>query len=101
MTKLTSPDSLNIRELTIAYGMTETSPVTFQTLYNDPLEKRIETVGRILPFVNAKVVRVTAEDEQESSVNEVVPVNEEGELLIEGCKLLASYVIYFVYTNPS
>ena len=92
MSKLTSPDSLNIQELTIAYGMTETSPVTFQTLYNDPLQKRIETVGRILPFVNAKVVRVTVEDEKEGEPSEVVPVNEEGELLIEGCKCYISLV---------
>jgi fatty-acyl-CoA synthase len=43
-------------ELTIAYGMTETSPVSFQSSANDPLERRVSTVGRIHPHLEVKVV---------------------------------------------
>ena len=38
-------------ELTICYGMTETSPVSFQTHTDDPLERRVSTVGRVHPYV--------------------------------------------------
>ena len=43
-------------EVTIAYGMTETSPVSFQSRTDDPLERRVTTVGRLLPHLEAKVV---------------------------------------------
>ncbi|HWG78861.1 MAG TPA: AMP-binding protein, partial [Stellaceae bacterium] len=42
---------MNMREVTIAYGMTETSPVSTQTSYDDPLERRVGTVGRVHPHV--------------------------------------------------
>ncbi|KAG9013105.1 hypothetical protein FRB90_006277 [Tulasnella sp. 427] len=58
---------LNLRDLTIAYGMTETSPVSFQTTPADPIEKRVETVGKIQPHVKAKVI-----DES----GKIVPVGE-------------------------
>ena len=48
--------TLNLTELTICYGMTETSPVSAMTTTDDPLEKRIDSVGRLLPHVKAKVV---------------------------------------------
>src|SRR6478735_2637729 len=47
---------MNMREVTIAYGMTETSPVSFQSATDDPLERRVSTVGRIHPHVEVKVV---------------------------------------------
>ena len=47
---------MNMREVTIAFGMTETSPVSFQSSTDDPLEKRVSTVGRIHPHVEVKVV---------------------------------------------
>jgi fatty-acyl-CoA synthase len=47
---------MGARELTIAYGLTEFSPVITQTRTNDPLEKRVETVGRPLPGVEVKIV---------------------------------------------
>jgi len=50
MTKLHMP------EVTIAYGMTETSPITFQTTLADPLEKRLTTIGRVHPHAEAKIV---------------------------------------------
>ena len=47
---------MNLREITIAYGMTETSPVSFQSSTDDPLEKRVATVGRIHPHLTVKVI---------------------------------------------
>ncbi|KAG8867868.1 hypothetical protein FRB98_003925, partial [Tulasnella sp. 332] len=66
---------LNLVDLSIAYGMTETSPVSFQTTVEDPLIKRVETVGKVLPHVKAKVV-----DEK----NAVVPIDTPGELCVSG-----------------
>ena len=43
-------------EVEIAYGMTETSPVSFQSRADDPLEKRVSTVGRVLPHLECKIV---------------------------------------------
>jgi fatty-acyl-CoA synthase len=42
--------------ITIAYGMTETSPVSFQSSRGDPLELRVSTVGRIQPHLEVKIV---------------------------------------------
>lgn len=47
---------LHMSEVTIAYGMTETSPVSFQSAVDDPLERRVSTVGRIHPHVEVKIV---------------------------------------------
>ena len=47
---------MNMSEVTIAYGMTETSPVSFQSSTADPLERRVTTVGRIQPRLEAKVI---------------------------------------------
>lgn len=49
-------NDMHMDEVTIAYGMTETSPVSFQSAINDPIEKRVATVGRIQPHVEAKVI---------------------------------------------
>lgn len=49
-------DELNMKEVAIAYGMTETSPVSCQTLSDDTLERRTETVGRVHPHVEIKIV---------------------------------------------
>jgi fatty-acyl-CoA synthase len=47
---------MHMREVTIAYGMTETSPVSTQTAPDDPVEKRVGTVGRVHPWVEIKVI---------------------------------------------
>ena len=47
-----------MREITIAYGMTETSPVSFQSSMDDPLERRVSTVGRMQPHLEVKIVDV-------------------------------------------
>ncbi|CAE6521746.1 unnamed protein product [Rhizoctonia solani] len=49
-------ERLNLHDLTIAYGMTETSPVSFQTTPDDRLEMRVESVGRVQPHVRAKII---------------------------------------------
>src|SRR5260370_4147326 len=48
--------AMHIPEMTIAYGMTETSPVSTQCATDDPLEKRVSTVGRVHPHVEIKIV---------------------------------------------
>ncbi|KAI0711385.1 acyl-CoA synthetase [Earliella scabrosa] len=75
-------EKLNLTELTVAYGMTETSPVSFQSTPDDPVIKRVETVGKVLPHVRAKVV------DQEGRV---VPVGKPGELLVAGYPLQKGY----------
>ncbi|KAL4245504.1 Acyl-CoA synthetase [Abortiporus biennis] len=73
---------MNLTELTNAYGMTETSPVSFQTTTHDPLLKRVETVGKIHPHVKAKVV---------DHDGNIVPVGTPGELLVSGYLLQKGY----------
>jgi fatty-acyl-CoA synthase len=47
---------LHMPDVTIAYGMTETSPVSFQTSLDDPLERRVSTIGRVQPHLEVKIV---------------------------------------------
>ncbi len=74
---------MNMREVTIAYGMTETSPVSFQSSISDPLDRRVSTVGRIQPRLEAKVV--------DTATGQVVPVGEKGELLVRGYSVMQGY----------
>lgn len=73
---------MHMGEVTIAYGMTETSPVSFQSHTDDPTEKRVATVGRIHPHVEVKIV-----DEHGA----MVPVGERGELLTRGYSVMLKY----------
>ncbi|MEM7446368.1 MAG: AMP-binding protein, partial [Pseudomonadota bacterium] len=73
---------MNMKEVTIAYGMTETSPVSFQSNVDDPLEKRVSSVGRIHPHVDVKIV-----DEDGNTV----AVGEQGELLTRGYSVMQGY----------
>ncbi|KAI9368983.1 hypothetical protein BJX61DRAFT_546029, partial [Aspergillus egyptiacus] len=75
---------LNLTELTICYGMTETSPVSAMTTTDDPLEKRINTVGRLMPHVEAKIVDPTDH-------NNILPINTRGELAVSGYLLMKEY----------
>lgn len=75
-------DEMGMRELTIAYGMTETSPVSFQTDVADPREKRATTVGRVHPHMQAKVV---------DGSGRVVPRGSPGELLTRGYGVMRGY----------
>ena len=76
--------TLNLTELTICYGMTETSPVSAMTTTDDPLEKRINTVGRLLPHVEAKVV-----DPQDW--RKTLPIGTRGELAVNGYLVMQGY----------
>jgi fatty-acyl-CoA synthase len=73
---------MNMSEVTIAYGMTETSPVSFQSATDDPLEKRVSTVGRVHPHVQVKII-----DEQ----GMVVPSGTSGELCTRGYNVMLGY----------
>lgn len=73
---------MHMREVTIAYGMTETSPVSFQSSTNDPLEKRVSTVGRVMPHLEVKIV-----DEQ----GQIVPIGTKGELCTRGYSVMKGY----------
>ena len=53
---------LHMKDMTNCYGMTETSPVSFQTCPTDPLHRKTTTVGKILPGLEAKVVRADGTD---------------------------------------
>lgn len=63
--------------------MTETSPVSFQTTVDDPVEKRLETVGRIQPHTEAKVV--------DPDTRAILPVNTPGELVVRGYLTMKAY----------
>ena len=73
---------MNLREITIAYGMTETSPVSFQSHPDDPLEMRVSTVGRIHPHVSVKIV---------DEAGEALPVGVQGELWTKGYSVMHGY----------
>ncbi|MFK7881644.1 AMP-binding protein [Roseobacter sp.] len=73
---------MNMTEVTIAYGMTETSPVSFQSDVDDPLDKRVSTVGRIHPHVECKVV---------GADGATLPIGQQGELLTRGYSVMQGY----------
>ena len=75
---------LNLTELTICYGMTETSPVSAMTTTNDPLEKRIDSVGKLLPHVEAKIV-------DPADHTKILPVGQKGELAVNGYLVMKEY----------
>jgi fatty-acyl-CoA synthase len=74
---------MHIPEMTIAYGMTETSPVSTQCATDDPLEKRVATVGRVHPHVEIKIV------DPESGA--VVPRGTTGEMCSRGYMVMRGY----------
>jgi len=75
-------DEMHMREITIAYGMTETSPVSFQSSTDEPLERRVGTVGRILPHLEVKIV---------DADGRTVPVGEKGEVCTRGYSVMLGY----------
>jgi fatty-acyl-CoA synthase len=75
--------TMHIPEMTIAYGMTETSPVSTQCATDDPLDKRVATVGRVHPHVEIKIV--------DPATGGVVPRGETGELCSRGYIVMLGY----------
>ncbi|MCM3584157.1 AMP-binding protein [Mesobacillus maritimus] len=80
-------NKMNISEITICYGQTESSPVITQTRTDDPVELRVETVGRALPNVEVKIVQPGTTQE--------LPYNQQGELCTRGYHVMKGY-----YKNP-
>jgi fatty-acyl-CoA synthase len=73
---------MHMAEVLIAYGQTECSPVNHMTLADDPLEKRVETVGRAGPHLEVKIV-----DEH----GEIVPIGTTGDICTRGYAVMQGY----------
>ena len=74
---------MHMQQVTIAYGMTETSPVSFQTRTDDPIDRQVATVGRVHPHVECKIV--------DPENDRVVPRGVTGELLSRGYLVMLGY----------
>ncbi|MBN8813301.1 MAG: AMP-binding protein [Sphingomonas sp.] len=75
-------ERLHMPQVTIAYGMTETSPVSFQTAVDDPFERRIGSIGRVQPHLECKIV---------DEAGEIVPAGTPGELCTRGYSVMLGY----------
>jgi fatty-acyl-CoA synthase len=73
---------MNMAEVLIAYGQTECSPVNHMTLADDPIEKRVETVGHAVPHIEVKII-----DED----GETVPVGQPGDICSRGYAVMHGY----------
>ncbi len=73
---------MHMTDVTIAYGMTETSPVSFQTGEDDPLERRVSTIGRVQPHLECKIVDLDGK---------TVPPGTPGELCTRGYSVMIGY----------
>ncbi|MGE0423309.1 MAG: AMP-binding protein [Reyranellaceae bacterium] len=73
---------MNMHEVTIAYGMTETSPVSTQCATDDPVERRVSTVGQVLPHIEIKIV---------DTEGRIVPRGETGEFCTRGYSVMTGY----------
>ena len=78
---------MHMQEVTIAYGMTETSPVSFQTRTDDPIDRQVSTVGRVHPHVECKII--------DPETGAIVPRGVTGELLSRGYIVMLGY-----WNNP-
>ncbi|NQU58057.1 MAG: AMP-binding protein [Rhodospirillales bacterium] len=75
-------NDMHASQITIAYGMTETSPISFQSSVDDPMERRVSTVGRIHPHVEVKVI------DQDGNIT---PVGVQGEFCTRGYSVMQGY----------
>ena len=80
-------NEMHMTEVTICYGMTETSPVSTQTAADDPLDKRVGTVGRVHPHVEVKII---------DPKGRLVARGEKGELCTRGYSVMLGY-----WENPT
>ena len=78
---------MNMKEVEICYGMTETSPVSTQTRIDSPFDKRVSTVGVIQPHLEVKIVN--------PATGQIVPIGETGELCTRGYSVMLGY-----WNNP-
>lgn len=75
-------DRMHMSEITICYGMTETSPVSVQSYMDDSIDKRVSTVGHVHPHLEVKIVDLEGE---------IVPQGVLGELCVRGYSVMAGY----------
>lgn len=75
-------DAMHMEQITIAYGMTETSPVSFQSSVGDSPERRVSTVGHVHPHIEVKIV---------DAAGQIVPPGSPGELLTRGYSVMRGY----------
>ncbi|MDZ7861884.1 AMP-binding protein [Acidovorax sp.] len=76
-------EQMHLSEITIAYGMTETSPVSCQSSTETPLEKRVSTVGQVQPHLTVKIVN--------PDTGQTVPVGQRGEFCTRGYSVMHGY----------
>ncbi|MBN1432782.1 MAG: AMP-binding protein [Methanomicrobiaceae archaeon] len=81
-------EKMHMNDIVIVYGQTETSPGVTMTTTNDPLDKRVSTVGRVFPHVELKIV--------DPVTQKIVPRGEPGEICARGYVVMKCY-----YNNPS
>jgi fatty-acyl-CoA synthase len=74
---------MNMTQVTIAYGMTETSPVSTQTYADDPIDKQVSTVGKALPYIEVKII--------DPKTGKMVPLGQKGELCTRGYSVMLGY----------
>jgi fatty-acyl-CoA synthase len=79
---------MNMQEIVIVYGQTETSPGVTMTTTKDPLERRVSTIGRAFPHTELKII--------DSKTNKIVPLGDIGEICARGYSVMKCY-----YNNPS
>jgi len=75
-------ERMHLQEITICYGMTETSPVSFQSSTSDPLARRVSTVGRVHPHLEVKII---------DAEGRIVPRGVPGELCTRGYSVMLGY----------
>jgi fatty-acyl-CoA synthase len=75
-------EKMHMADVTIAYGMTETSPISFQTGPDDPVERRVSTIGRVQPHLEVKIV---------DEAGETVPRGQPGEVCTRGYSVMIGY----------
>ncbi|MEN3931721.1 AMP-binding protein [Microvirga sp. W0021] len=75
-------ERMHMKDITIAYGMTETSPVSFQSEVDTPIEQRVSTVGRIQPHLEVKII---------DDSGEIVPRGKRGEICTRGYSVMLGY----------
>ncbi len=84
---------MNMKDIQIGYGLTETSPAVAQTRMGAPLEKQVSTIGEVHPHVEVKIINETT--------GQIVPIGESGELCTRGYLVMLGYWEDEVRTNEA
>ena len=74
---------MNMKQVCISYGMTETSPVSTMTYANDPFDKQVSTVGQTMPYIEVKII--------DPKTQRIIPRGEKGELCTRGYSVMVGY----------